>query len=362
MYDRKQINKEHLFPYKWNLKDTVFSKDRGKVFSCFACGGGSTMGYKLAGFDVIGDLEIDKKKNRAYVANNHPKYNYVEDIRIFEKRNNLPKELYCLDILDGSPPCNCFSMSGNRQEDWGAEKTKDGITQRWDDLFFVFIALAKKLQPKVVVAENVKGLMLGESIKYVRDIYKAFDKSGYYCQHYLLNSSNMGVPQRRERVFFICLRKDLAAPFLKQINLFECKPKLNLCFNEPPINYGEFADYKGIELTSKKRRFYWENRLPQDNDFGSITKRIDGNERCFNYVFVKEDCVPPTLPANSGKLICYSKPLTLSKNEICCISTFPQDYDFKNVIYEELTGHCVPPVMMAQISTRIYEQWLSKIK
>jgi DNA (cytosine-5)-methyltransferase 1 len=51
----------HLFPYNWTLKDAIFTKDKGKVFSCFACGGGSTMGYKLAGFDVIGHNDIDKK-------------------------------------------------------------------------------------------------------------------------------------------------------------------------------------------------------------------------------------------------------------------------------------------------------------
>lgn len=45
---------QHLYPYCWSLEDAVFTKDKGKVFSCFACGGGSTMGYKIAGYDVIG--------------------------------------------------------------------------------------------------------------------------------------------------------------------------------------------------------------------------------------------------------------------------------------------------------------------
>ena len=49
----------HKFPYNWKLAEANFTKDKGKVFSCFACGGGSTMGYKLAGFDVIGCNEID---------------------------------------------------------------------------------------------------------------------------------------------------------------------------------------------------------------------------------------------------------------------------------------------------------------
>ena len=62
----------HKFPYNWNLKDAIFTKDKGKVFSCFACGGGSTMGYKLAGFDVIGHNDIDKKMIEVYKLNHNP--------------------------------------------------------------------------------------------------------------------------------------------------------------------------------------------------------------------------------------------------------------------------------------------------
>ena len=63
----------HKFPYNWKLAEANFTKDKGKVFSCFACGGGSTMGYKLAGFDVIGCNEIDPKVNQVYVTNHAPR-------------------------------------------------------------------------------------------------------------------------------------------------------------------------------------------------------------------------------------------------------------------------------------------------
>lgn len=66
------MGKGHRFIYNWTLKDANFTKDKGKVFSCFACGGGSTMGYKLAGFDVIGCNEIDPKMNECYVRNSVP--------------------------------------------------------------------------------------------------------------------------------------------------------------------------------------------------------------------------------------------------------------------------------------------------
>ena len=72
------------------------------------------MGYKLAGYDVIGCNEIDPRMMKCYTANHHPKYSYCEDIRTFKLRKDLPEELYQLDILDGSPPCSSFSICGVR--------------------------------------------------------------------------------------------------------------------------------------------------------------------------------------------------------------------------------------------------------
>jgi hypothetical protein len=108
--------------WKWTMANDYPPSNGIKVFSCFACGGGSTMGYKLAGCEVLGCCEIDPKMNELYVANHHPKYNYCEDIREFNKRDDLPPELYDLDILDGSPPCTTFSMAGDREDSWGKKK------------------------------------------------------------------------------------------------------------------------------------------------------------------------------------------------------------------------------------------------
>ncbi len=143
------MNKEYI----WKLEDLKKIKKNGlKVFSCFACGGGSTMGYKLAGFDVIGDNEIDPKINAVYVKNHHPKYNFNLDIRDLINWG-LPDELYNLDILDGSPPCSVFSMAGQREKGWGIEKTfREGQKkQRLDDLFFYFIDLAKNSSQKLLL-------------------------------------------------------------------------------------------------------------------------------------------------------------------------------------------------------------------
>ena len=100
---------QHLYPYRWSLEDAVFTKDKGKVFSCFACGGGSTMGYKIAGYDVIGCNEIDPRMMKCYETNHHPQYSYLEDIRDLVKRNNLPEELYCRITQAYAPSFHGFS-------------------------------------------------------------------------------------------------------------------------------------------------------------------------------------------------------------------------------------------------------------
>lgn len=355
--------KKHKYDYRWTLADANFTKDKGKVFSCFACGGGSTMGYKLAGFDVIGCNEIDHRMMYAYCQNHDPKFPFLEPIQEFKKRDDLPDELYKLDILDGSPPCSTFSIAGSREEAWGKMKHfREGqAKQVLDTLFFDFIDLAEKLQPKVVVAENVKGLLIGEAKDYVRRIYEAFDKAGYYCQHWLLNACDMGVPQHRERVFFICLRKDIAEPFLYQAGLFEQLPFLNLSFNEPMIHFGEVADYSGDEISSSILKERWEKRVNGDNGIADITKRVEGRNVGFNDVFVYKNKVCPTLRTKKQGTICFDQPMFLGTSEVCCVSSFPQDYNFGGQSPHYVCGMSVPPVMMAQIASRIYEQWLSKI-
>nr|DAQ30671.1 MAG TPA: Cytosine specific methyltransferase [Caudoviricetes sp.] len=351
------------FNYRWTLADANFTKDKGKVFSCFACGGGSTMGYKLAGFDVIGCNEIDHRMMYAYCKNHDPKYPFLEPIQEFKLRDDLPEELYNLDILDGSPPCSTFSMAGSREDAWGKLKHfREGQAEQvLDTLFFDFIDLAKKLQPKVVVAENVKGLLVGEAKDYVRRIREAFEDAGYYCQHWLLDGQNMGLPQRRERVFFVCLRKDLAAPFLYQASLFEELPLLKLEFNERAIPFGEVADYSGREATSKVVRTLWENREHGDTNQSDANQRMYGKVGNFNQAYVYSDRICPTLAGKESCLILFDQPRYLGKSEVCCISSFPQDYDFAGQSPHYICGMSVPPIMMAQVAHQIYEQWLSKL-
>ena len=349
---------ENKFNYNWTLKDAVFTKDKGTVFSCFACGGGSTMGYKLAGFDVIGCNEIDLKLIEVYKLNHKPKYAFNEPIQTFKNRDDLPAELFNLDILDGSPPCSSFTMAGLRSKTWGKEKKfKEGQAEQvLDTLFFDFIDLAKRLQPKVVVAENVKGLLLGDAINYVKQIYKDLESAGYYVQHFLLDASTMGVPQRRERVFFIALRKDLASKFLKPIDLFNVLPYIKFKFKEKKIPF-----FKIKENNVKRQNLidsyliHWNNA----DSNGRSYKTKNGDTFGFFYKAIN-NLVCATITANNTYTI-EDKAELLTTNELLKIGSFPTDYNFINVKPQYLIGMSVPPVMVARIATEIYEQWLSKL-
>ena len=178
-------------------------------------------------------------------------------------------------------------------------------------------------------------------------------------QHWLLDASKMGVPQRRERVFFIALRKDLAEPFLYQQDMFTVNPLLKLEFNEPEICYCEFADYDGLPITVNKKQA-WEYRKPTDINIADSKFNAGMKVSDFNCAYIYDNKPLPTLTGKGRfSTILYSRPLMLSDNEIRIGGTFPTDYKFSNIGY--LVGMSVPPVMMAQIATEIYSQWLSKI-
>ncbi|NBW23754.1 MAG: DNA (cytosine-5-)-methyltransferase [Caulobacteraceae bacterium] len=309
------------------------------------------MGYKLAGFEHLGGVEIDPEVADVYKTNHNPKYLFVQDIRDFANRLDFPEDLYNLDILDGSPPCSSFSMAGNREKDWGKTKVfREGqAEQRLDDLFFDYIRLAKKLQPKVVIAENVKGLIQGNAKAYVHRIKKEFEAAGYKVQLFLLNAASMGVPQKRERVFFICQRNDLNFP------------KLKLEFSEDAILFGDICEIENGEKIIGKMFELWKKILPSDNDLGQACLRETGKQNYFGSKLLSKTQVAKTIIAsNSSPLLHMDKPYFINKNEVCKIGSFPLDYNFKKIEPKYLIGMSVPPVMTAQVATEIYNQWFNK--
>ena len=333
----------------WTLKDAYFPKDQGKVFSCFSCAGGSTMGYKLAGFDVIGCNEIDPKIFKMYKMNHNPKYSYVMSIRDMINKDSYPDELYNLDILDGSPPCTSFSTAGVRERDWGKSKkfAEGQALQRLDDLFFEFIALAKKLQPKIIIAENVAGMIKGKAKGYIKEIVKAYSDIGYDTQLFLLNADNMGVPQSRQRVFFISRKRSLKLS------------KLKLKFNEKPITFGQASnmikDYKNpkenIKIFDCLILFF--NKVPQGESFGNY------HPTGSYFSYVKQSYKKPIQTYTTHEPCIHPKEKRfLSYNELLICSSFPMDFKYETIKKARWAmGMSVPPFMIQRIALEIIKQW-----
>lgn len=183
------------------------------VVSTFAGGGGSSTGYRMAGYRVLWANEFVAAAADTYAANARPG-TIVDrsDIRTVTGETVLAAtglQVGDLDILDGSPPCAAFSTSGQRSAGWGQVKTYSDTAQRVDDLFFEFARLVGELRPRVFVAENVSGLVKGAAKGYFKAILAALKAHGYRVEARLLDAQWLGVPQARQRLIFIGVRDDV---------------------------------------------------------------------------------------------------------------------------------------------------------
>ena len=200
--------------FQYTLAELKKSSDRKlfNVVSFFAGGGGSSCGYKLAGGDMICVNEFQQIHADTYSANWPDTPVIVDDIRKIE-----PQQIQQIiggveiDILDGSPPCPPFSMSGTKRKGWGKEKMAYGWKQKnIEDLTFEQVRMVKTLQPKVVICENVKGLTMDYARDYLNMMIKEYEDCGYIMTHKVLNAWEHGVPQKRQRVFMVGVRNDVA--------------------------------------------------------------------------------------------------------------------------------------------------------
>jgi len=314
------------------------------------------MGYKLAGMDVVGANDIDPKMKNHYVRNHKPKYFFLSSIKDLVGAD-LPQEILDIDILDGSPPCSSFSMSGLREKAWGKKKHfREGQkTQVLDDLFFDFLDLAERINPKVIIAENVKGMLAGKAKGYLRLIVKRLAGMGYAAQIFLCNSAGFGVPQLRERVFVIASRKDLGLP------------KLSIVPPKPPSQWVSSGEaFSGLEYfhndpprpLSEVRGLAWRKTAPGKTLAGHF-KASRGNESFFNHAKLHKDLPCRTIcAAGRGVMYHYDEPRNLVVDEMIVLGSFPSDYNFDSPsIGCYMIGMSVPPKMTEGIASQIVDQW-----
>jgi DNA (cytosine-5)-methyltransferase 1 len=340
----------------WMLADLDAVPRNGlRVMSTFACGGGSSMGYKLAGCDVIAANDIDPEMAHHYKLNLKPKHYFLCPIRDLVTAE-LPPELFSLDILDGSPPCSTFSMAGSREKAWGKEKHfREGqAKQVLSDLFFDYLDLVQRLKPRVAVAENVKGMIIGNAKGYTKMVMARFREIGYRPQLFLVNAADCGVPQRRERVFFVAIRNDIDAPPLvlspKHRWASVGRATADLCV----LSQSEVQDTTMTPLQIK----YWSATKPGSN-FSDAVMEQTGKSSWFNNVRMHKDHPSFTLSSQPHKFHHWNEPRFLSFREWKRLGSFPDDYYAKtDRIGKYMIGMSVPPRMTEQVARAVIDQWL----
>lgn len=342
----------------WMLSDLdSIPKNGVKVMSTFACGGGSSMGYKRAGCSIVAANDIDPEMAFHYKRNLNPPLYYLCPIGELINQDLSPS-LFELDILDGSPPCSTFSMAGSREDSWGKDKHfREGqAKQVLSDLFFDYLDLVKKLRPKVAIAENVKGMILGNAKGYTKLVMQRFKDIGYRPQLFLVNAADCGVPQRRERVFFCALRDDIKAPELilkpkhRWISAGEATADLQ------DLTVEEIEETKPTPCDDK----WWRLTKPGER-YEQAVLRAGAKAKLFNNPKLSEHMPSKCLAASSGSAVTHwSQCRKLTFREWKRLGSFPDDYFAKtDKVGKYMIGMSVPPKMTEQVAKAVIEQWLS---
>ena len=169
-----------------------------KLFEMFSGYGGASFALKKADipFECIGFSEIDKYAIQCY-EQNHKGKNYGNC------RNINPNDLPDFDLLTGGFPCQAFSVAGKMAGENDARGT----------LFYEIIRIAEAKKPKYMLLENVKGLTCSKFKGTFDKILFELDRIGYNVYWKVLNSKDYGIPQSRQRVWFVCIRKDIQTKF-----------------------------------------------------------------------------------------------------------------------------------------------------
>jgi DNA (cytosine-5)-methyltransferase 1 len=367
----------------YTVKDVKKASAQNKftVVSCFAGGGGSSTGYRLAGGKILLINEFVEEAIASYKKNYPDTPVLVDDIKKYAGKDFLNKiklKEGDLDILDGSPPCSAFSVAGKREKGWDKTKTySDGKSvENIEDLFLEFIRVAKEIKPKVIVAENVKGITFGEATKKLNEFIKAFESIGYYVTYRVLNAANFGVAQGRERTIFICVREDVAdaiglsflnlsgifpEPFGYQISMEEAIDDIE---NDPE----QVKELKDFYEGSFQKKFLdpipfrpKRHMKPSDPEFREWNPKAS----CFNMIRPCPTMPCPTLTQQGQKkglsgVFHYADNRKLTIKELKRLMSLPEDYELTGTFDQqaERIGRMVAPKMMAEVAKSIYENVL----
>ena len=267
--------------YRYTLDELKESSDRKRFtyISFFAGGGGSSAGYKLAGGDCRFVNEFQQVAVDTYLENwpNTPHIcGDIKDVTGAQIMEMTGIKKYELDILDGSPPCPPFSMSGTKKAGWGKEKMAYGMKQKnIEDLTWEMIRIAGEMMPKVIICENVKGLTMEYAKQHLDRMVTDFEALGYSTTFKVLNGIHFGVPQKRQRVFIVSVRndvlEDIGMPWMLVSSLFpdgaDEEPSVEDAIGDLRLdNENSVEAHELREIMKKSAKYKWLKRLPKNPD------------------------------------------------------------------------------------------------
>jgi DNA (cytosine-5)-methyltransferase 1 len=354
--------------------------------STFSGCGGSSLGYRMAGFRVLYANEFIPAAQDSYRAN-AADYTHLDtrDIRQVQPQDILTAcglSVGELDLFDGSPPCASFSTAGKRESGWGKVKKYSDSEQRTDDLFFEYSRLIRGIQPRVFVAENVSGLVKGTAKGYFLEILKELKGCGYKVGCKVLDAQWLGVPQARQRTIFVGVREDLKAepthpkPLPYRYSVRDALPWIQ------KIQSGSFcAEWMSSDNTigtivqSDGTRGH-RSQVEAETDISRYAigaeweklKPGEGSSKYLNLKRTRLDGAAHCISADGGNLstagVCHpTEKRKFSITELKRICGFPDDFILTGTYAQqwERCGRSVPPVMMSHIAATIRDEILKKV-
>ncbi|MBK5208633.1 MAG: DNA (cytosine-5-)-methyltransferase [Flavobacteriaceae bacterium] len=312
------------------------------VLELFAGGGGLAVGMEKAGLKCVALNEIDKWACQT-LRNNRPNWNVLEgDIKNF----NFSKFRDSVDVVTGGFPCQAFSYAGK----------KLGLNDARGTLFYEFARVVKEVNPPICIGENVRGLLSHEKGKTLEGMISILDEIGYNVVPIkVLKAINFRVPQKRERLILVGVRKDIdikfeyPKPHNKIYDLKDALKKGELFERNVPKSEGAiYPKYKKEILDLIPQKGYWRD-LPlelQKEYMGGSFYLGGGKTGMARRIGWDEPCLTLTCsPAQKQTERCHpdeTRPFTV--REYARIQTFPDDWKFLGSTAQQYKqiGNAVP--------------------
>ncbi len=333
---------------------TIKAKRAYRSIELFAGAGGLALGLEEAGFDAQGLVEFDPSAASTLRAN-RPKWNVIEEdvVKVAERgiRAYLPKDCGDIDFVSGGYPCQTFSYAGKKM----------GLDDVRGTMFFYFAKIVKELQPKIFLAENVRGLLThdhGRTLQTMLDIYHSL---GYRCETHLIHAVDYGVAQKRQRLIIVGIRGDLNVSYRLPQKYAKKLVLRDVLKNVPPSPGEKYPPKKAKVLEMVPPGGYWRD-LPDEvakEYMGKSYYSGGGRTGMARRISWDEPCLTLTCsPQQKQTERCHpeeTRPFTV--REYARIQSFPDEWKFEGSVgqqYKQI-GNAVPVEMAHAIGLSIVD-------